>query len=65
MNNDPTIACWGTSHLQYLLLTACLMVPYYFATLELQSLVQVRTIQYYILLYIEDAHRVLNGRRSP
>ena len=44
MNNDPTIACWGTSHLQYVLLTACLMVPYYFATLELQSLVQVGTI---------------------
>ena len=40
MNNDPTTACWEQTHLQILVGSACLLVPYYFATLVLQSLVQ-------------------------
>ena len=40
MNNDPTVPCWEQTHLQLLVVSACLLVPYYFATLALQSLVQ-------------------------
>eukprot|EP01043_Picozoa_sp_COSAG02_P002171 COSAG02_NODE_49_length_45106_cov_298.436177_28_plen_339_part_00 len=42
MDNDPSTACWGSEHLQYVAGVMVLLVPYYLATLHLQLVAQKR-----------------------
>ena len=42
MDNDPSTACWGSEHLQYVAAVMVLLVPYYLATLHLQLVAQKR-----------------------
>lgn len=42
MDNNPSVKCWGGEHRAYICLVILLLVPYYMATLELQSAAQAR-----------------------
>ena len=42
MDNNPSVKCWGGEHRAYISLVIILLVPYYMATLELQSAAQAR-----------------------
>ena len=42
MDNDPSTACWGSKHLQYVVAVMVLIVPFYVATLHFQLVAQKR-----------------------